>query len=58
MESVDRDTVVRIRISPSSGNCCVINRQNLNELLSGLYGPVNKQFQVAEVPDTEAAAAF
>ena len=54
VERIDGDAVVGIRVGPRMGDGGVIDGQNLNGPLIGLYGPVNHQLQVTEVAHTHA----
>ena len=53
MESINGDAVIRIRVDPRMRHGCIIDRQNLHNLLTGLYNPVYHTFQVTEVTHTK-----
>ena len=55
VEGIDRDGLVGVGVYPTSRHGGVVDGQNLQGALTGLYGPVNHFLQVAEVADTLAA---
>ena len=57
MESVDRDGVVGIGVSPGAGDGGVVDGEDLYGLLVSEYSPVDKTLEVAKVTYAEAAFA-
>ena len=54
MQSVDADTVIWITVLPSTSHIRIVDRQYLNDTLTGLVCPVNHHLQVSEITYTEA----
>ena len=57
MEGIDTYTVVGIAVLPSVCDIRIVDRQDLDDPLRGLVGPVDHHLQVAEVTDTETTLA-
>ena len=57
MQGIDANRIIRIAVLPCVRHIRVVDGQYLKNTLVGLVGPLNHQFQIAEVTHTKRTLA-